>query len=414
MGFSDQIRFPKIIITGTPMHKDRFLHNIPVLSFATLHQSLSRGLIAMATSLLDGANLTVSSLGRHLSGEAKEKSRINRADAFVGNGKLSKAKLEVAKSIVKNHYSGQNYICVLVDWSGCCSDKRSMLKASIATHGKGRSLPILCTVHNKAKNITPAAETMFLEQLYEVLSEIKAKVIIITDAGFTSTWFHKLRKYNWDFIGRMRGQIKSQPKNSDSWLTVQEITANANATPRYYGNLACGREYRSARFEAHAYIIKRKLKGRKKWRGRYPEHERKHAETNREPWLIISSLGPNEFRAVDIIKFYGYRMQIEQNFRDVKSDKFGFGFIHSGTTDLHRLENLFLIAIVAIYIAFLIGMCAEKMNIHRTYQANTIKTRRVLSLPFLGIRVWKTGIERINKLLLMNVITNFSLSEATI
>ncbi|EIQ34846.1 putative transposase [Shigella boydii 965-58] len=39
--------------------------------------------------------------------------------------------------------------------------------------------------------------------------------------------------------------------------------------------------------------------------------------------MIFSST--NDFRAREIIKLYSRRMQIEQNFRDEKNGRFGFG-----------------------------------------------------------------------------------------
>ncbi|XPL48860.1 transposase [Enterobacter cloacae subsp. cloacae] len=54
-----------------------------------------------------------------------------------------------------------------------------------------------------------------------------------------------------------------------------------------------------------------------------PKTQREHRSSAREPWLLFSNaegLEPHQIMAL-----YSRRMQIEQNFRDDKSPRFGFG-----------------------------------------------------------------------------------------
>ena len=113
----------------------------------------------------------------------------------------------------------------------------------------------------------------------------------------------------------------------------------------------------------------------------------------KDPWLLVSSIENEE--ASIIISIYTLRMQIEQNFRDIKSSQYGFGLEESGTRDLMRLKILLLIATVANFMAFLLGLTAEKNSLHMSFQANTIKHRRVLSLVYLGKRIWQTGLIKV-------------------
>ena len=144
------------------------------------------------------------------------------------------------------------------------------------------------------------------------------------------------------------------------------------------------------------YLIKKNKKGRKKplSKQKYPKDERLYGQMSKDPWLLISSLDTEE--AKTIVEMYALRMQIEQNFRDIKSSQYGFGLEESGTKDLMRLNNLLLIAMIATFMAFILGLCAENNGLHRTFQANTIKIRRVLSLVFLGKRIWRTGVHIIS------------------
>ena len=72
---------------------------------------------------------------------------------------------------------------------------------------------------------------------------------------------------------------------------------------------------------------------------------------------------------------------------------------------------LLLIALVAQYLLFLIGLAAKAAGIHRRYQANSIKNRHVLSNQFIGLRAykdkqfrllkkhWKAAIDELNSLI---------------
>ena len=76
-------------------------------------------------------------------------------------------------------------------------------------------------------------------------------------------------------------------------------------------------------------------------------------------------------------------MQIEESFRDCKT---GLNMNSSNTRAIKRLEVLLLIAFLAQYILFLIGIIVVMMGKHRQYQANTEKSRNVLSFQFIGLR----------------------------
>ena len=103
-------------------------------------------------------------------------------------------------------------------------------------------------------------------------------------------------------------------------------------------------------------------------------------------------MNPSYSTAKKVVKIYSCRMQIEEGFRDLKSSKYGFGFEKSKTKKPNRIEILLMIAMVASAMAYITGWIAEERKLHYKFQANTIKTRRVLSLFYLGCRVIKKRI----------------------
>ncbi len=107
-------------------------------------------------------------------------------------------------------------------------------------------------------------------------------------------------------------------------------------------------------------------------------------------------------------------MQIEEGIRDLKSTKYGFGFEHMMSYKPQRILILLLIAQIAAFIAYVIGMLAENNNLHFRFQANSIKHRRVLSLFYLGRRIIKKLFLTKQSLKLQNfsnLITQFTLLE---
>jgi hypothetical protein len=77
-------------------------------------------------------------------------------------------------------------------------------------------------------------------------------------------------------------------------------------------------------------------------------------------------------------------MQIEETFRDLKSHRQGFGLRYARCRCARRLEQLLLIGALATLTLWLVGLHAVATNQVRNFQANTVRARRVLSIPFVG------------------------------
>jgi hypothetical protein len=78
-------------------------------------------------------------------------------------------------------------------------------------------------------------------------------------------------------------------------------------------------------------------------------------------------------------------MQIEEEFRNFKSNLFGLGFEHHKSRYVHRITVLILIATLASILANIIGLAIFMVGLNRRYQANTVKIRRLLSFHYLGL-----------------------------
>jgi len=84
-----------------------------------------------------------------------------------------------------------------------------------------------------------------------------------------------------------------------------------------------------------------------------------HSRREQEPWLLASNLRQASWKARQIMGIYRKRMQIEEGFRDVKSLRFGFAFDLHRTRCPRRIEILLLIAALACYVLYLVGLQAH-------------------------------------------------------
>lgn len=85
-----------------------------------------------------------------------------------------------------------------------------------------------------------------------------------------------------------------------------------------------------------------------------------------------------------IKRAYTRRMEIEETFRDLKSHRWGFALRYAQTKNPKRLETLLLVAVLATFILWLLGLATKARQWERHFQANTERRRSVLSTVFLG------------------------------
>jgi hypothetical protein len=92
------------------------------------------------------------------------------------------------------------------------------------------------------------------------------------------------------------------------------------------------------------------------------------ARSQAEPWVLACSPELAHYRPSQVVRLYGYRMQIEAAFRDLKSHQFGCGFEDTQTRKGPRLEMLLLIHMLATLIAWLAGLAVHHAYDHRDHR----------------------------------------------
>lgn len=77
-------------------------------------------------------------------------------------------------------------------------------------------------------------------------------------------------------------------------------------------------------------------------------------------------------------------MQIEEAFRDLKSERVGLGFSASQTRIMERFAILLLIGALTLFVLWLVGQVAVHHQWQYRDQANTWRKQPVLSMVTLG------------------------------
>lgn len=355
------------------------------------HQKRMDAVLSMVDALLGGRVLTVTGLGRSLRSGIAPKHQIKKADRLIGNTHLHGERSSFYQALITLTVGTMKRPVILVDWSDVSEDRTfQKLRASLAV--SGRALTLYEEVHPQSSSANRAVQVRFLKTLHHLLPA-ECHPIIITDAGFKNPWFKAVQALGWDFVGRVGGHIMIRDANTQlEWMRVERVFATAPRHARYYGAVELAR---SNPLRCHAYTLKRTPAGRMKktrfGRKSVMKHSLKNAHRERTPWLLVTSLEGGSSINHSVIRLYQSRMQIEESFRDLKNHRYGFSFRDCLTRKRYRLENLLLISALAAFAAWLVGKVAEMKNLHRRYQANTIKNRSVLSTFYLGLEIIGSG-----------------------
>lgn len=364
----------------------KVLHKMLQKSVPQMHQNRCFALMSAVESLLTGSYLTVTALGRGLNRTAFTKHNIKCMDRLLSNTHLQQERQPAYKMLCHLLCSSSSRPIILIDWSDIIERERLMLiRAALAVDG--RSIPLYESIYPLKKYNTPRTHKQFLKELKALLPD-ECDPIIVTDAGFRGPWFKAVENIGWNWIGRVRNCINYKLHSCQQWRRTKDLYYRANRHINYLGPAALSSK---RPYDCHLYLYKKANQGRKE--NRSVVHTVRHSagyyfkKQQKDPWLIATNLAPDVLSPKKIIALYGKRMQIEECFRDLKSDRFGFGFALSRSKNIDRLNNLLLIAALATVCLWWIGLIARQQGWHRHFQANTIKDRHVLAIPFLALAV---------------------------
>ena len=350
-----------------------------------LHAKRLDSLMAASEALFHSDTLTLTQLGRQMPTTCHVKHSIKRMDRLLGNPLLHNERMAV-------YQWKATLLCtdtlpiILVDWADIRERQRLMvLRASVAL--SGRSVTVYECAFTLEEHNTKQAHRRFLKALASVLPEGSIP-LIVTDAGFKNPWFRAVEQQGWFWLSRVRGRVGIADIGCGNWKPASKMNDIASGRCRYLG---LRRLARSEPVTCGIYLYRAKSRGRQSQRSSTTNSHHSGSESYsraaKEAWILATNLPENAFKPVQLVKLYRKRMQIEETFRDLKSPAYGFGLRQSRPRCPKRFDIMLLIALVLQLVLWWVGLLAKARGWQKHFQANTVRTRNVLSMVRLGKEV---------------------------
>jgi hypothetical protein len=359
------------------MRADRILRTFLAEHLAPVHGARVTGVLAAVAALVRGGELMLSRLGRSIATAAKAKHGIKRVDRLYGNAHIRADRIHFYRGIAHGVLRGHQHPTIVVDWTEAGWGTRIL---AAAVPFSGRAVTIYAEAHPLRAYANPRVEAAFLRRLRDIVP-VGTRPVIVTDAGFRAPWIRTVQALGWDFLGRVRGRSKIRRPGGGKWFPFYELYPQARLRA---ADLGLWLVARYAPFEARLVLVRRR---HQRWRAQHRHRltqgrVRGEIEGGREPWVLATSI--RDLDADNISALYAKRMQIEETFRDAKSRRFGWALDEACTCRTERVDVMLLLASLASLLTLMIGIAAEAAGVHRAFQANTLRKRRVLALTTLG------------------------------
>jgi len=372
------------------MHALTILHRILSSSFPEIHAKRLTSLMAAVEAVVLGSQLTLSDLGRGLLGTTTVKHNIKRIDRLLGNRTLHTELPHLYEALVRDCLEGVSMPLIVIDWSDLTPDRRwQLLRASVAI--EGRSMTLYEQVHPQSRATSPRVHQAFLKKLAAMLPS-GCTPILITDAGFRGAWFKLVERLGWYWIGRIRNRDMVSPATGGEWVGCKTLYPLATSQATSLGQFNYVRNHPMlCRMVLVKHADKKRHKKSRLGKRVHSSRSLKNARAQREPWLLAASPELDHLSAQAVVAVYAQRMQIEESFRDLKSEHFGLGFTAGRSTQKNRLGVLLLIACLASFALRLIGEVGKAKQLEFKFQSNTRRSRPVLSVISLALQLVQHG-----------------------
>jgi hypothetical protein len=348
-----------------------------------IHGKRLQAVMDVVCSLQKKQNLSLTSIGKGLSGESSLKHKIKRVNRLEGNNHLYEEISSIyvgLSSFLFQYLSFQEDRPILIDLCYLKDDHEiQMLSAEIAL--KGRSIPLYREVFESG-GLSGRASS-FLSGLRPCIPKDK-KVIFIMDAGFGEDWLKAIESLGWFWLTRIRQGKMLKLSSAEEWVTVKDFIPQIAEKTKSYNQAFIMKDHNRA---CRVVTTRRSPGARRKLR-RPPRNDKAgsnhYRRLAREPWILATNLPKESFDATKIVNYYSKRMQIEQSFRDLKSHQFGLSARYVRTKSIYRWGVKMLLAAIVQLMFWIIGVIAHSQNYQRVFQANTVRDKKVFSYFYLG------------------------------
>lgn len=224
-------------------------------------------------------------------------------------------------------------LVISIDWTEWHHDLRLLVAAAVV--GK-RAIPVYAQgtkkkVRARSQN---AYENAFLQALAEALTLAKVHATILCDRGFRRvSWIAKLQQLKLDFVVRLM---------NDVCVEVEEEVRPLSTIPLETGRTL---DLGVVPLRQDGALLVRVI-------GYF-------AKGAREPWWVATSIKGHPREA---LKLYDRRMTVEEQFRDIKGQRFGVKLFWTQFRDPEALARFMMLLAVALLVWLAIGFAAAQKD----------------------------------------------------
>ncbi len=336
---------------------DFFVAQIPAV-----RKSQLKTLAALVLAFLKAANGSIAAIGRAIESLAKPKHSIKRVDRFLGNPRLHLSAF--AEGLVRMIWAqlANERLLLALDWTelhdGC---HQTLVLASIAG---GRAVPVLWrTVPKHTDETTRTQVELSMLEEFAKLKPPSCRAIIVADRGFEKIkLFKKARRLGLNFIVRLKHK---------AFVFCHHYNGSLADLP-----VAGLRDWGRVLYTAcHQYPIRLVTL---------------YEAGQKESWLLATNTHDARLVAV----YYARHMEIEECFRDLKSERNGLCLRGVNLHSPERYDRLSLVIALVIAFAYffmvLAGQLGKEQGLQRGLMANT-ERRRTLGLWRVGRWILNNG-----------------------
>ncbi len=315
-----------------------------------LHAKRVRSLAQAVVGAVFAMRAGVANIGRALANARglTPKHAIKQFDRLLSNDGMDLDVIWIAfLGFVLGH---RKQVVTSLDWTDYADGTQHRIALNLVTK-HGRATPLLWkTVTSKELTLRRNEhEDELLRKFKWLMPGGIEQVIVLADRGFGDVALYELlhEELGFDFVIRFRSCIFVTSNTGEQRRGVGWVPANGHAL-----YLPCAR-LTNKRFEVDG-VVAVKRAGMK------------------DAWLLATSL---PWRATEIVKLYGRRFTIEENFRDEKDWRFGLGSRYVNIQRTDRRDRFCLVLALATVLLTLLGEAGERLGLDRGLRANTVKRR---------------------------------------
>jgi len=321
-----------------------------IFADSALHAKQVQSIAHAVTGVAHAALAGVANIGRAEAAArgTTPKHAIKQFDRFLSNQKIE---LKIAGKDYLRFVLGNRWkLTASLDWTEYADGTRHRIALNLVTrHGRATPLAWKTVTAEELTGRRNDHEDELLRTFKQLLPSSIKRVTILADRGFGDISLYDMlsAELGFDYVIRFRKCIIVRDQTGIARKGGDWVPNNGRALLLPHAKVT------GAKFEVGAVVAVKRA-------------------AMKEEWLLATSLADT---AEAIMRLYGRRFTIEENFRDEKDWRFGLGALYVNIDRPDRRDRMCLVIAITVTLLTLLGCAGEQLGLDRPLRANTVRVR---------------------------------------